>query len=137
MLTAPNPMNAAALGAEPDVYYSANVFLAMIVTTDSGHIEIQDYQIMRTGIGQTVCAKFPGRLPTVRWEVNVDALIGAIEPLHHVPQPHDSLVTQVPVGPPQNMSNTIPYKKNASFLVHQVYKFHLAANHTAQSSACY
>ena len=35
---------------------------------------------MRTGIGQTVCAKFPGRLPTVRWEVNVDVLIGAIEP---------------------------------------------------------
>ena len=66
---------------------------------------------MRTGIGQTVCAKFSGRLPTVRWEVNVDALIGAIELLHHVPQPHDSLVTQVPVGQPQNMSNTIPYKK--------------------------
>ena len=53
-----------------------------------------------------------------------------MEPLHHVPLPHDSLVTQVPVGQPQNMSNPIPYKRQTlRFLVHQVYKFHLAANH--------
>ena len=32
MVTAPNPLNAAALGAEPAVYYSGKVFLAMIVT---------------------------------------------------------------------------------------------------------
>ena len=32
MLTAPEPLNAAALGAEPVVYYSGKVFLAMIVT---------------------------------------------------------------------------------------------------------
>ena len=31
-MTAPNPLNAAALGAEPVVYYSGKVFLAMIVT---------------------------------------------------------------------------------------------------------
>ena len=47
----------------------------------------------------------------MRWKVNVDALMGATELLHHIPQPHDSLVTQVPVGQPQNMSNTIPYKQ--------------------------
>ena len=32
MVTAPNPLNAAALGAEPVVYYSGKVFLALIVT---------------------------------------------------------------------------------------------------------
>ena len=32
MVTAPNPLHAAALGAEPVVYYSGKVFLAMIVT---------------------------------------------------------------------------------------------------------
>ena len=32
MVTAPNPLNAAALGAEPVVYYSRRVFLAMIMT---------------------------------------------------------------------------------------------------------
>ena len=32
MVTAPNLLNAAALGAEPVVYYSGKVFLAMIVT---------------------------------------------------------------------------------------------------------
>ena len=32
MVAAPNPLNAAALGAEPVVYYSGKVFLAMIVT---------------------------------------------------------------------------------------------------------
>ena len=32
MVTAPNALNAAALGAEPVVYYSEKVFLAMIVT---------------------------------------------------------------------------------------------------------
>ena len=32
MVTAPNPLNAAALGAGPVVYYSGKVFLAMIVT---------------------------------------------------------------------------------------------------------
>ena len=32
MVTAPNALNAAALGAEPVVYYSEEVFLAMIVT---------------------------------------------------------------------------------------------------------
>ena len=32
MVTAPNPLNAAAVGAEPVVYYSGKVFLAMIVT---------------------------------------------------------------------------------------------------------
>ena len=32
MVTAPNPLNAAALGAEPVVYYSGKVLLAMIVT---------------------------------------------------------------------------------------------------------
>ena len=32
MVTAPNPLNAAALGAEPVVYSSVKVFLAMIVT---------------------------------------------------------------------------------------------------------
>ena len=31
-MTAPNPLNAAALGAGPVVYYSAKVFLAMIMT---------------------------------------------------------------------------------------------------------
>ena len=31
-MTAPNPLNASALGAEPAVYYSGKVFLAMIVT---------------------------------------------------------------------------------------------------------
>ena len=32
MVTSPNPPNAAPLGAEPVVYYSGKVFLAMIVT---------------------------------------------------------------------------------------------------------
>ena len=32
MVTAPKPLNAAALGGEPVVYYSGRVFLAMIVT---------------------------------------------------------------------------------------------------------
>ena len=32
MVTAPNPLNAAALGAEPVLYYSGKVLLAMIVT---------------------------------------------------------------------------------------------------------
>ena len=31
-MTPPNPLNAAALGAQPVVYYSEKVFLAMIVT---------------------------------------------------------------------------------------------------------
>ena len=32
MVTAPNPLHAAALGAEPAVYYYGKVFLAMILT---------------------------------------------------------------------------------------------------------
>ena len=32
MVTAPNSLNAAALGADPVVYHSGKVFLAMIVT---------------------------------------------------------------------------------------------------------